>query len=83
VRRTLSGADISQVEELLEPVFDRGTTIGNPPDIDELRARRLQDLERLDEGVRRLVNPHVYHVSLTSQMKRLQRSLISEALASG
>ncbi|MEA2011411.1 MAG: hypothetical protein U9N78_11960, partial [Actinomycetota bacterium] len=34
------------------------------------------DLHRLDPGVRRLVNPHVYHVSLTEQVKQLQGDLI-------
>jgi nicotinate phosphoribosyltransferase len=43
-----------------------------------LRSRRAADLERLDPGVRRLVNPHIYHVSLTRSMKDLQLELIAE-----
>ena len=44
-----------------------------------MRERRVADLESLDVGVRRLVNPHIYHVSLTEQMKALQLNLIAEA----
>jgi nicotinate phosphoribosyltransferase len=47
----------------------------------EMRTRRVEDLERLDPGVRRLVNPHVYHVSVTEGMKTLQQRLIAEAKA--
>jgi nicotinate phosphoribosyltransferase len=48
-----------------------------------MRAWRTADLARLDPGVRRLVNPHVYHVSLTARVKELQRRLVAEARAGG
>jgi nicotinate phosphoribosyltransferase len=41
------------------------------------QKRRLADLERLDPGVRRLVNPHVYHVSLTPELAKLKHEMIS------
>ncbi len=44
-----------------------------------MRSRRIADLDRLDVGVRRLVNPHIYHVSLTERIKSLQLELIDEA----
>jgi nicotinate phosphoribosyltransferase len=44
-----------------------------------MRKRRSTDLQSLDPGVRRLVNPHRYHVSLTTRMKDLQRRLVAEA----
>ena len=34
-------------------------------DLAAAAARRVADLERFDPGVRRLVNPHEYHVSIT------------------
>ncbi len=60
-------------------MFRDGKRTGESPDLDEMRARRIEDLDRLDVGVRRLVNPHIYHVSLTEQMKRLQLDLIDRA----
>jgi nicotinate phosphoribosyltransferase len=59
-------------------VFYDGVRRDGEPDLETLRKRRRGDLERLDRGVRRLVNPHIYHVSLTKQMKSLQLELIEE-----
>lgn len=81
LRRTMEGAEISDVESLLTPVFGDGRRLDGSPDIEQLRARRINDLDRLDSGVKRLINPHVYHVSLTEKLKALQRRLVSEALA--
>jgi len=79
VTRTVRRSEISQAESLLEPAWRRGARVGPTPVIDELRARRRADLDRLDIGVRRLVNPHVYHVSLTSRLKQLQHDLVAAA----
>jgi nicotinate phosphoribosyltransferase len=49
-------------------VFRDGHVVGAPPSIAELRERRADDVERLDAGVRRLINPHIYHVSLTQRL---------------
>jgi nicotinate phosphoribosyltransferase len=77
VARTLTGTDIGSVEELTERVFAEGRPAGAPSGLDDLRSRRVADLERLDPGVRRLINPHVYHVSVTTRLYELQRSLIA------
>lgn len=78
LRRSLDRAAISDSENLLEPVFVKGERRDGEPDLEELRNRRRRDLERLDPGVRRLVNPHIYHVSLTGRVKELQTSLVRE-----
>ncbi len=77
VMRTVDRTALSEAERLQERVWD-GAPIGDPPTLDELRARRRRDVERLDPGVRRLVNPHVYHVSLTDRLRRLQHDLVRE-----
>jgi nicotinate phosphoribosyltransferase len=69
--------NIRDVEELVLPVYREGERLGSVPSLDEMRQRRIADLERLDVGVRRLVNPHVYHVSLTQKVKQLQGELIA------
>lgn len=74
--RRLSEANVSSLEELAKPVV----LTDRPTPHDEVVAaqlRRLADLDRLDPGVRRLVNPHVYHVSLTPGLARLKQELIS------
>lgn len=80
VSRTLSKSQVSEVEPLLEVVFQDGNRVDGDPDLEILRSRRNHDLERLDPGVRRLINPHIYHVSLTSALKDLRHQLITEAM---
>ncbi|MEZ4611814.1 MAG: hypothetical protein R2851_15415 [Caldilineaceae bacterium] len=45
-----------------------GAVVYTPPPLDELRSGAAADLARLDPGVRRLVNPHIYHVSLSQKL---------------
>ncbi len=79
VFRKINRQEITRVEDLLVNVFADGRRTEPAPDLDELRSRRVADLDRLDAGVRRLINPHIYHVSLTEQMKQLQIDLIDDA----
>jgi nicotinate phosphoribosyltransferase len=80
LQRIVDRGEISEIEELLIPVFRDGRRLDGEPELDELRRRRSRDLERLDPGVRRLVNPHVYHVSVTGAVHDLQQKLVAEAL---
>lgn len=77
IRRTLKPSQVAQASELIAPVY-RGARL-NHQTLDEMRQRRVADLELLDPGVRRIVNPHVYHVSVSEQMKQLQVRLVEEA----
>jgi nicotinate phosphoribosyltransferase len=77
LRRSIAASEVSGSEHLLVPVFADGKPTDGAADIEELRRRRVADLERLDPGVRRLVNPHIYHVSLTGQVKALQTELVA------
>lgn len=76
VTRTLPSGSVSEIEPLLVTVLDEGTRTTAAGGIEEARKRRLSDLERLDPGVRRLVNPHRYHVSLTTELSELKRELV-------
>jgi nicotinate phosphoribosyltransferase len=78
VLRMLEATQVSESEDLLvearlEPPLD------DPGAVAEARARRVADLERLDPGVKRLVNPHVYHVSVTRRLADLKSRLAAEA----
>ena len=77
--RTIQRRDISALEELHVEVMREGKVIVDTPPLAELRQRRLDDVERLDPGIRRLVNPHIYHVSLTQTLWDLKQKLITEA----
>jgi nicotinate phosphoribosyltransferase len=80
LHRTLESEDISEIEPLLEDVLREGILVYDLPPVDDMRERRQADLERLDPGVRRLINPHVYHVSLTEEVWNLKQDLIEGAI---
>ncbi len=77
--RTLRREEISRVEPLQVKILDKGKLVYDLPSIDEMRRLRLADVRCLDPGVRRLMNPHVYHVSLTQRLWDLKQELIHSA----
>ena len=67
-----------RVDELLATVVDEGNIVdGTCGDLAAAADRRRHDVETLDPGVRRLVNPHTYHVSITDTLFALKRSLLA------
>jgi len=77
--RAVDRADIDHVESLLEPAWADGVRVIEHEPIDAPRARRQADLAKLDPGVRRLMNPHVYHVSLTQALWDLKQDTVEAA----
>ena len=78
VGRQLEATEVSEVEPLLVDFVRKGSVIADLGNVEEARARRKADLARLDAGVRRLVNPHTYHVSLTPRLSELKWRLVSD-----
>jgi nicotinate phosphoribosyltransferase len=78
--RTLPKSEISEIEPLLVEIMRDGRVVYEVPTIEEMRARRHADIERLDPGVKRLINPHIYHVSLTENLWKLKQSLIESLI---
>ncbi len=77
--RILSREDISGIEPLLADIMREGEIVYELPSIEEMRKVRNDDIGRLDAGVKRLVNPHIYHVSVSEQLWDLKQQLISSA----
>jgi nicotinate phosphoribosyltransferase len=80
--RILEKKDISQIEPLLVDVLKDGELACDLPSLEEMRRARILDLERLDVGVKRLVNPHTYHVSLSDGLWGLKQEMIRKVKAS-
>jgi nicotinate phosphoribosyltransferase len=78
--RVLHSREISAMEPLLVEVVHEGKRVYEFPGLDAIRAQRQADVDRLDPGIRRLVNPHIYHVSLTEELWSLKQRLIGEAM---
>ena len=83
LRRTLQRRDVSEIEPLLVDVLSEGRLVYDLPTVEDMRARRVTDLDRLGFGVKRIVHPHVYHVSLTQRLWELKQELISYAHKEG
>jgi nicotinate phosphoribosyltransferase len=76
--RRLSSRSISEIEPLLEDIILNGEMVYECPTIEEMRKVRDRDLEKLDSGVKRIMYPHIYHVSLTQRLWDLKQKLIKE-----
>ncbi len=76
ISRKLDKKSFKEIEPLLVEILKEGELVHEYPSIPELRAIREKDVERLDTGVKRLMNPHIYHVSLTPKLSELKHGLI-------
>jgi len=77
--RAMNRENISNAEPLLVKILDRGKLVYDFPTIDELRAKRKSDMNSLDSGIKRIVNPHIYHVSLSDELWNLKENLIKSS----
>lgn len=77
-RRRLFADEISEIETLHEEAVVNGRRTGDAPSLEEMRARRVADLGRLDPGVKRLMNPHLYHVSLTDELWKHKTGMVKK-----
>ena len=62
------------------PILEAGKVVYEFPEIKDIREQRDNDLARLDPGVTRIVNPHIYHVSLTQRLWDLKQAFIDSTL---
>lgn len=78
ISRILSQKDIKAQEELQVPIQKGGKLVYTFPDLEEIKKIRQKDLEKLDSGVKRLINPHIYHVSLSPKLFELKMNLLKK-----
>jgi nicotinate phosphoribosyltransferase len=77
VSRTLNQDEISEIEPLLIQVLKDGDLVHALPSIEEIRRCRMADMDRLDTGVKRLISPHRYHVSLSGKIWNLKQEMVA------
>ncbi len=77
--RSLAGDEITRIEPLLVEILQEGQLVYPEKDIEDMRRQRQSDVEQLDPGVRRIMNPHIYHVSLSQKLWDLKQELIRTA----
>ena len=55
-----------------------GQILSDFPDLRTIQGRTITNLKALDDTYKRLINPHVYKVSLSEALKDLKFSMIAE-----
>ena len=76
--RVLDTNGISKIESLPIEIITNGSINYSPPSLEVIREQKQMDLEKLYPGVKRIMNPHHYHVSLTDDLWHLKNDLMLE-----
>lgn len=75
-RRKIQKENIIKLDSLLIEIINEGKLKYNFPPITELRKSKDRDLSQLDFGVRRIINPHHYQVSMSEDLSKLKQKLL-------
>jgi nicotinate phosphoribosyltransferase len=81
--RTFTLDDYGEATPLLGLRMKEGQRVGERPDMTAIQSRARTQLDRLDDTYKRLINPHVYRVSLSDSLNGLKSRLIRESLGRG
>jgi nicotinate phosphoribosyltransferase len=73
---TLDGA----AEPLLKLRVEKGNPISPQPALEDIRRHTMADLETFDNSYKRLLNPHIFKVSITEDLRQLKLDLIQSYL---
>jgi nicotinate phosphoribosyltransferase len=73
---TLDGS----AEPLLKLRLEDGKPVGTLPSLEEIQKHMKADLETFDDSYKRLLNPHIYKVSITQALRNLKLELIRNYL---
>ncbi|MFW5828093.1 MAG: nicotinate phosphoribosyltransferase, partial [Alkalispirochaeta sp.] len=71
----------STCEPLLQKYIEGGRIIGERPLLDDIRNRTLRNLKCLDETYTRIINPHIYKVSVSKSLRELKGSFLARYLS--
>jgi nicotinate phosphoribosyltransferase len=71
---------LGSAEPMLKLRLEHGAPCAPAPSLEEIRARSAGDLESLDSSHKRLLNPHIYKVSITTRIRDMKLDLIKNYL---
>jgi nicotinate phosphoribosyltransferase len=73
---TLSGG----AEKLLKKRLENGRLLSGLPSLENIRTLVRRELDSLDQSYKRILNPHIYKVSITGKLRSLKLELIKNYL---
>ncbi|TCS83711.1 nicotinate phosphoribosyltransferase [Tepidibacillus fermentans] len=65
-------------KEILIPIFQSGQLVYSLPTLKEIRDYAKQELQTISEEMKRLHNPHIYHVDLSKKLWDLKYGLLNQ-----
>lgn len=68
-------------EPLLVQQMSAGRITDPLPALADIRSRTLENLDRLDETYTRIINPHIYKVSVSKPLRTLKQTYLARFLA--
>jgi len=68
--------DYASARRLLTPVMKDGAVVSAERSLREIQEYRRFEIEALDKTFRRLLNPHIYKISLSDRLKRTKTDMI-------
>ena len=71
----------SRAEPLLVRFMADGRRVADQAPLASIRERTLANLDRLDETYTRIINPHIYKVSVSRSLRELKREFLKRYLA--
>ncbi len=70
------------VEPLLRPYIREGEIVDELPSLQEIQTLTRGNLLALDKSYKRIINPHIYKVSISDGVKETKRALLRRYLGS-
>jgi nicotinate phosphoribosyltransferase len=64
---------------MLKKVMSKGKKLNNNRRLEELQDFTKAELTKFDSTYLRLLNPHIYKVSISDKLKKLKSELIAKA----
>jgi nicotinate phosphoribosyltransferase len=68
------------VEPLLKKRLENGNPVSAFPPLEKIRKKLQEELDSFDQSYRRILNPHIYKVSVTERLRTLKLELIKNYL---
>ena len=81
--RSFTLKDYAGITPLLSLRMKEGRILADSLRVQVLQARAIAELDALDDTYKRLINPHVYRVSMSTGLRDLKARLIRENLPGG
>ncbi|MDR0303089.1 MAG: nicotinate phosphoribosyltransferase [Treponema sp.] len=72
--------NVDSAEALLKKRIEGGAITSELPSLDAIKAHANANLDRFDSTYKRLLNPHIYKVSITEKLRLLKLDLIEKNL---